>query len=292
MIVEILLLIIIILVLVILYYTYTKKEIKIERNVIDHSISKAWTDSGIERKMGEISNYAKSIQDDYLKLEKLLIKPGDRGGLGERSLEMILSNELRQDMFGIRKEVFSGKKPDAHIKTIDGIICIDSKFPLDNYQKIIESTDKKEKERYDKKLLKDTKNHLDKIIIDYISPENGTTNFAFAYIPSESVYEYLLTKHFDILKDYSKQGLLVVSPLTLSQQIYLIQAGIKVNKMNTEAEIIQKEISELSVLFNALDENWKVFSGHIRNAYNKSEELESDHKKLRDNFEKINKENN
>ncbi|MHA1333661.1 MAG: DNA recombination protein RmuC [Candidatus Odinarchaeia archaeon] len=193
-------------------------------------------------------------------------------------------------MFGIRKEIFDGKKPDAHIKSTVGIICIDSKFPLDNYKKMIESNDLKEKENYKKQFLRDVKGHLDKIACDYVCPEKGSADFAFAYIPSEGVYWFLVNEAFELLRDYTKNGVQVVSPLTLSHKVELIKAGVHAKKLSEEAERVKNDILRLSQRFRDIDDAWKVFyTRHFKNLANKAEELDSAYRKLREEFERISK---
>jgi DNA recombination protein RmuC len=216
--------------------------------------------------------------------------PTERASLGEIALETILSDQLPPDMFGIRERVLDGKTPDANIKSTVGIICIDSKFPLDNYRKMMEVEDPKEGESFKKQFLKDVRGHLDKIAKDYVCPEKGSTEFAFAYIPSESVYYFLLKEFWETLRDYARKGVQVTSPLTLSCRIELIKAGVHAKKLSEEAKKVRNDIIKLSQRFRDIDEKWGVFyETHLRNAGRKAEELDEAYKRLREEFDRISK---
>jgi len=218
----------------------------------------------------------------------MLRVPTERAALGELSLETILSDQLPPDMFGIRKMILDGKIPDAHIRSTVGLICIDSKFPLDNYRRMVEIQDSREKEQFKNDFRKDVKSHLSKIAEDYVCPEEGSAEFAFAYIPSEAVYYFLVDEEFEMLRDYTKRGVQVVSPLTLSSKIELIKAGVHAKKLSEEAESVRKDLNIISQRFSEIDELWRVFyNTHLRNAGERAEELDRAYRKLRDEFDRI-----
>lgn len=112
-----------------------------------------------------------------------------------------------------------GKTSEVLIRSTAGAFCIHSKFPLVNYRKMIETTQPEELERAKTRFLKDVDGQLRKICEDYVCPEKGSAEFAFAYIPSEGVYWFLTTEAFDLLNDYTKRGVQVVSPLTLAHKV-------------------------------------------------------------------------
>jgi len=192
MMIEILLGIIIVLLFVIILLLI--KRGKIDLKEVESVLFKVWRESGIDEKVGELAVHAREIKESHKSIEEMLRVPAERGAFGEIALETILSDQLPPDMLGIKEKVLDGKIPDAFVKSTVGIICIDSKFPLDNYRKMIESNDPGEKEVYKKQFLKDVRSHLDKIASDYVCPEKGSAEFAFAYIPSEGVYWFLVSQ--------------------------------------------------------------------------------------------------
>lgn len=279
----------IILLLIILIFLIIKKG-KIEPTDIESAVSNTWIKLGLDEKVGTLATYASDIRNDYRSLETMLRVPTERGTLGEIALETILTDQLPPDMFGIRKKILDGKIPDAHIKSTVGIICIDSKFPLDNYRKTFETNDPNEQEAFKRQFIRDVRGHLDKIATDYVRPEKGTADFAFAYIHSEGVYWFLVNEAFEMLRDYTKKGVQVVSPLTISHKVELIKAGVHAKKLSDDAQKVHHEIITLSRDFKEIDEKWRVFyQTHLRNLVNKAEEIDSAYKRISEDFDKINR---
>jgi DNA recombination protein RmuC len=273
--------------LLILIFLFLKSS-KLEFDDVESAISKAWVKLGIDDKVGMLTVYAQDIRDNYKSLEQMLRVSTDRACLGELSLETILADQLPPDMFGIRKKILDGKIPDAYIRSTVGIICIDSKFPLDNYRKMHEIEDASEKKSLKKQFIKDVQGHMKKILDDYICPEKGSAEFAFAYIPSEGVYYFLLNEGYESLREYAKKGVQVVSPLTISHKIELIKAGVHARKLSEDAEKVKENLLKISRGFRDVDEKWRVFyETHFRNAGRKAEELDTAYQRLREEFDRI-----
>ena len=259
-----------------------------ETKDIEPAISRVWKESGLDQKVGELTTQAKDIRETHRSIEQMLRIPKERGSFGELTLEAMLSDQLPADMYGMRSRVLDGKSPDAHIKSTVGLICIDSKFPLDNYLQMVEARDSRDTERLKAQFIRDVTTHLRKISDDYVCPEEGSAEFAIAYIPSEAVYYFLVTEAYMMVHDFTKKGVQVVSPLTLSHKLELIKTGVHAKKLSEDAERVRKDIVRLSRQFEAVDETWRVFyDHHLRNAENKAEELDQAYKRLRDEFQRI-----
>jgi len=286
MLTQILLAVVVILLVVLIFLGLKGREAK--SRDIENAVLSTWAKLGLEEKIGKVATHAQDIRDSYRSIEQMLRVPTERAALGEISLETILSDQLPPDMFGIRKMILDGKIPDAHIRSTVGLICIDSKFPLENYRRMVENQDSREKEQCKNAFRKDVKSHLSKIAGDYICPEKGSAEFAFAYIPSEAVYYFLVNEEFEMLRGYTKRGIQLVSPLTLSSKIELIKAGVHAKKLSEEAESVMRSLNVISQRFNEIDELWRVFyNTHLRNAGEKAEELDRAYKKLRDEFDRV-----
>ena len=286
MVAEILLGVVVILLLALIILVYRRG--RIEPSDIEPAIAKVWRESGLDEKVGQLTAHAKDIRDSHTSIEQMLRVPQQRGELGELALEAILSDQLPPDMFGIRARIIDGKIPDAHIKSTVGLICIDSKFPLDNYKYMVEVQEPKEKEAFKREFLRDVRGHLDKICADYVCPDKGSAEFAFAYMPSEGVYYFLVNEAYQMLRDYTKRGVQLVSPLTLSHKVELIKASVHARKLSEEADRVNNDIIILSRHFENVDRSWKVlYETHLRNAGNKAEELDQKYTRLREEFKKI-----
>jgi DNA recombination protein RmuC len=255
---------------------------------VELAFSKALQDVGLQSSIGMLTGLAMDIRKNQKSLDQMLTAPTSRGAFGEISLENILKDQLPPDMYGIRKRALDGKIPDAHIKSTVGTICIDSKFPLTNYRRMMETRDESAKREYGGQFLRDVEGHLRKVAEDYVCPEHDSADFAFAYIPSEGVYWYLVTEGYELLRDYTKQGVQVVSPLTLSHKIELIRAGVHARKLSEEAAKIEKDIRVLATRFNKVDETWSTLYGtHLRHAKDRSEDFDNEWNRLRDEFRRI-----
>lgn len=288
---EALLIVGIILLVVLIFLVLRSKGV--QPKDIETALSTTWTKLGLDRTIGAVETHARDIRDSYRSFEQMLRVPTERASFGELSLEIILSDQLSPELFGIRERILDGKTPDAHIKSTVGYICIDSKFPLDNYRNMLTTEDPAERERFKRQFLRqDLQNHLKKISDDYVCPEKGSAEFAFAYIPSEAVYYFLVSdsEAFTLLRDYTKKGVQVVSPLTFSHKIELIKAGANAKKLSEDAEKVRKQLLSLGQRFIDIDEKWRVFYGsHLRNMENKAGELDEAYKKLRAEFDRIEK---
>lgn len=256
------------------------KDIKDQTNGINDTLSK---------KMGEISTYTSDVRQTHKSIEQMLRIPKERASFGEINLEIILSDQLPPEMFGIRKKILNGKIPDAYIKSTVGLICIDSRFPLDNYMKMLEVKEE-DKDNYKKQFIKDIDVHLLDVAKNYIDVGKGSAEFAFAFIPSESVYYFLVTDDsgYNLLKEYTKKGVQVISPLTLSHKIELIKTGVHARKLSEDTEKVRNEIIRIGEAFKNIDDSWRIlYDTHLRNSIRKAEEVDRAYKNARDEFNKI-----
>lgn len=286
MMIEILLVVITMLLIFLIYLVQTKKGV--DEKGIETAIASSWSQMRLDEKIGAIEIHAQEMKASHKNIENMLRTPIERAALGELSLETIFSDQLPHDMYGIRKKILEGKVPDAHIISTVGHICIDSKFPLDNFSKMVNTEDLAEKESFKKQFIKDVKGHLEKIAGDYVCPEKGSAEFAFAYIPSESVYYFLVNEAYDMLREYTKKGVQVVSPLTLSHKIELIKAGVHSKKLSENAQQIRNDLLRISQRFNEVDEIWRIlYERHFRNTTQQADKLDSAYSKLRDEFDRV-----
>ena len=253
---------------------------------IEHAVASSWISLGLEQKVGAIAAHATDIRNSFTSLEQLMRMPAPRGSFGEMALEAILSDQMPADMFGIRTSILHGRIPDAHIVSTAGIICIDSKFPLDNYRYMLEA--EAGGEGYKRRFIRDVRRHLEKVAQDYVCPHLGSAEFAFAYIPSESVYWFLITEAYDMLRLYTRRGVQVVSPLTLSHKVELIKAGVHARKLSEQAQMVQNDIIRLGQRFGEVDGQWrKLHQTHIKNMTNTAEAVNLAYDRLKSEFDRI-----
>jgi len=211
-----------------------------------------------------------------------------RGEYGEFQLEQILKDLLPKQYVHIRERIPKiGKIPDAHLVAPQGTICIDSKFPLENYRKMLETTDDTQKGALAASFCNDVRTHINKIKTDYVKPEEGTTPFAFGFIPSEAVYQYLTECEPSLIAEAAKEGVLLVSPATLAINLNLLSVGLKATEISEKAQQIQSNLGKLSKSLEEVEASWSTLYTHIKNTYSKASEVNEKYGKLRDTFNRI-----
>jgi DNA recombination protein RmuC len=243
--------------------------------------------TAIEHQAREIRETHADIESIHTDVERMLRDPRERGAFGEHQLDVILGNHLPPEMYGLREQVVGSKTPDAHVETSAGAIPIDAKFPLDNYERAAAAEDADTAVEYERDFASDVDSQLEKIATDYVRPTEGTTPFAFAFIPSEAVYYHLVTEEYDMLREYASRGVQVVSPLTLGQKLELVKADVQAQRLSEEAAAIADSLDELGERFDGLDEEWRTLRRHVRNAHNKAEDVDSAYRSLQDAFDRV-----
>src|SRR5580704_2868910 len=204
-------------------------------------------------KVGEGQRQVVSIADNLKNLQDILKNPKQRGVLGEYYLETVLKNVLPPTAYKMQYGFKDGTIVDAAVLTKDGIIPVDSKFSLENYNRILESADKTERERFENAFANDLKIRIDETS-KYIKPEEGTLGFAFMFIPSEAVYYDLLVNKVGALKsnnvnliEYAsgKKKVIIVSPTTFHAYLLTVLQGLKALRIEESAKKIGERVGEL-----------------------------------------------
>ncbi|EHK01620.1 hypothetical protein HRED_02331 [Candidatus Haloredivivus sp. G17] len=275
---------------VVLYLAKTVNELKEDQDLevdsekIRGALTESWNDLGLKKEIGQLENHAKEMQNLHQDIETMLENPRERGEFGETKLDSLLNQHLPKDMYGIRERVVDGKTPDAFIESSAGKICIDSKFPLDNYKKMREASEE-EKDHYKKKFRRDVEKTLNQVENKYVRPESGTAEFAFEFVPSEGVYYHLVREEYEMLNEFTKKGVQVVSPLTLGHKLEIIKSDVKSRQLSEEAEEVREKLQSLGTKFKEFENDWSVFySTHLSNAKSKADEVDSDIQRIQKEF--------
>jgi DNA recombination protein RmuC len=258
-------------------------------NEVGSAVSESWVRLGLGQLIGRIEGQAEEIRKTHMSIEQMLRSPIARSSFAELSLELLLVDQLPRDYFGIREKCVAGKMPDAHIKSPDGLICIDAKFPLENFARMcVCEGGEAQREPLLKQFLKDAERHLAKVAEDYVRPEYGTAPFALVFIPSEAVYYALATEGCDLLRRYIGSGVQVLSPLLLGHKIELLKLGLRALRLNENAQEVLLALQALSRRFGTIEKAWRVFYGtHLRNLESKAGEIDEAYKRLHKEFQRI-----
>lgn len=286
--VFVLILVFAILVAVLLLYGRLGKpsEVVVDPETLKGAVITSWRELGIDEDIGVIKTRADDILRTSQGLQSLFKVTRGRGEYGEFQLEQILKDLLPSKYVHIRERLPIGV-PDAHIVTPQGTLCIDSKFPLDNYRKMIEATDEEERARLSAIFRSNVKEHIDTIKAKYVKPEEGTMPFAFGFIPSEAVYQYLTECEMGLLAEIAKDGVLLVSPATIALNLNLLSVGLHALEISERAGQIQRNLGRLSKALSEVEDSWTTLHTHIENAYNKAGQVNDRYNRLKVVFERI-----
>ncbi|HEU4677692.1 MAG TPA: DNA recombination protein RmuC [Candidatus Paceibacterota bacterium] len=232
---------------------------------------------GVVKGVTEVSESSKQVftlAEQLKNLEKVLKNQKQRGNLGEASLELILSNVL-PGQYEAQHPFKDGEKVDFVIKTAEGLVPVDAKFPLENYIRLVDEADDVRKEVYRKDFKSDVKKRIDETA-KYIRPGEGTLPFAFMFIPAEAIYYDLLNSDVGIgvnsrdLIDYAYQqkNVLIVSPTTFLAYLQTVLFGNQRMKVQEAAKDIIKNVENLSRHMKAYDDYFKKVGNTLNTTVN------------------------
>ena len=194
-----------------------------------------------------------SFANQMKTLEKILGNQKQRGIFGEIQLENLLSNVLPPEIFQMQYSFKDGGIVDAIVKVNNNIIPIDAKFSLDNYNKMIESSDENEINLLEKKFKEDIKSRIDETA-KYIRPQEKTLDYAFMFIPADGLYQDLLNSRVGSLKIRSKElvsyayhkKVMIVSPMSLFPMLQITMKALNNLKFEKSIELVIKNVQNLS----------------------------------------------
>ncbi|MFH0845956.1 MAG: DNA recombination protein RmuC [Patescibacteria group bacterium] len=219
---------------------------------------------GVVKKMTEIEETNKQVfgmTEQLQNLEKVLKNQKQRGNLGEAGLDLILNNILPPTAYQMQYGFKDGDVVDAVIFTKDGIIPVDAKFSLDNYNRVVNEEDENQKLILEKEFTNDLKKRIDETA-KYIKPKEGTLPFALMYIPAEAIYYDLLVNEVGSLKvntkslieyAYRDRKVIIVSPTTFVAYLNTILQGFRAFQVEQSAKEIMKNVEKLKDHIQAYD---------------------------------------
>jgi DNA recombination protein RmuC len=235
----------------------------------------------VQKNIGELSEASKRIFEvgkDISSLQEILQPPKLRGGVGEQFLGELLSQILPLEFFTLQYSFSSGERVDAVVRLGERFVPIDSKFPLDNFRRIIECKSEEERKAYQKSFYRDVKKHIDDIATKYILPQEGTYDFALLYIPAENVYYETITKdeasgeEKGIMNYALKKKVIPVSPNSFFAYLQVIVLGLRGLKIEKDAQRILDSLAGLNKELESFQGDFQLVGKHILNATNKFED--------------------
>jgi len=246
--------------------------------------------------------HVKDVKDQLGKLTDVLANPKQRGILGEYFLETLLKNVFQPNQYKLQYKFKDGEIVDAVIFIKDKIIPIDSKFSLENYNRIREEKSAERKKELEKTFKQDLKNRIEETA-KYIRPSEGTMDFAFMFIPSEGIYYDLLINQvgavkistYDLIEyAFKEKHVIIVSPTSFYAYLQTVLQGLRALKIEESAQEIQKGVGVLRKHLLNYNEFLDKLGSHLGttvNTYNKAykefAKIEKDAVKLTDGQQKI-----
>jgi DNA recombination protein RmuC len=244
-------------------------------------------------KLDETNRQVVGFTDQLQSLQDILKNPKQRGILGEYYLETLLKNVLPPGSFEMQYKLGKDEEgndliPDAVVFVKEKIIPVDSKFSLENYNKIIEQKDPVEKEKLEKLFVNDLKNRITETS-KYIQPAKGTMDFAFMFIPHEAIYYDLLINKIGALKEdtesliqraASKYKVIIVSPTSFLAYLQTVLQGLKAMQIEESAKDIVKRVGELTVHLKKYAEKYDKLGKSIVTVVNQYTDGSKEFKKI------------
>lgn len=250
----------------------------------------------VKKSLGQVEEANKRIFEigkDIASLQEILRAPKFRGSLGELFLGDLLMQILPPTHFTLQYPFASGEKVDAVIKVGKNLVPVDSKFPLENFRRLVESEDENQKRALKRQFVRDVKKHIDDIQSKYIKPDEGTFDFALMYVPAENVYYETILKDDAFAEEkgifnYSiEKRVIPVSPNSFYAYLQVILMGLKGFKIEEKAREMFGYISRLSGDFDRFRKDFELIGTHLSRSRSSYESAEKKLLKLDSGIERI-----
>ena len=213
-------------------------------------------------RLDETNKQVISFADQLQSLQDILKNPKQRGILGEYYLETLLKNVLPTGSYQMQYPFKDGTIVDAVVFVKDKIIPIDSKFSLENYNRLVDEKNPAEKERLEKLFKEDLKKRIDETA-KYVKPGEGTMDFAFMFIPHEAIYYDLLVSQVGAIKvntrdlveyAFKEKHVIIVSPTSFLAYLQTVLQGLKALQIEESAKDIKKNVEALQKHLRSYEE--------------------------------------
>jgi DNA recombination protein RmuC len=219
---------------------------------------------GVQKELSSVQEIGRGIKE----FQELLNSPKLRGNLGEQilydSLSQVFSKEHYETQFHFR----DGSTVDAIVRTENGIIPIDAKFPMDNFRRMLSAEDSATRAVERKEAIKAVKKHIDDIAKKYILPAEGTVDFAVMYVPSENIYYEVMMADEEIMGFARDRKVLLVSPNSFFHFLRILMMGLERTKLEKEAQRVIEMIRGIQQESGKFNETLQLTNKHLNNAKN------------------------
>jgi DNA recombination protein RmuC len=239
-------------------------------------------------KLDETNRQVVNFADQLKNLQDILKNPKQRGILGEYYLETLLKNVLPVGSYQMQYPFKDGTIVDAVVFVKDRIIPIDSKFSLENYNRLVEERDPAERDRLEKQFKIDLKGRIDETS-KYVKPSEGTMDFAFMFIPHEAIYYDLLVAQVGAVKvntrdlieyAFKEKHVIIVSPTSFLAYLQTVLQGLKALQIEESAKEIRKNVEMLGKHLGSYEEYMTSLGKHLGTTVNMYTKASGEFKKI------------
>jgi len=225
----------------------------------------------VQKGLGELSAATAKVYEvgrDVATLHDILRAPKLRGGLGELLLGDLLAQVLPSAHFELQHAFRSGERVDAVVRLGDGLVPIDSKFPLEDFRRLLEAADDDQRTRARKAFVARVRKHVDDIATKYVLPDEGTYDFALMYIPAENVYyETIIRDEEPGLAAYAiNRKVVPVSPNSFYAYLQAIVLGLRGLRIEARAHEVMGQLTRLGGDLGRLRDDFRLIGKHLGNA--------------------------
>jgi DNA recombination protein RmuC len=235
------------------------------------------TATQIAEKLGKLDGTATQMlarANDLARLEQALRPPKARGGFGELLLENLLRDRLPPGAYERQYGFSTGERVDAVVRA-GRLIPVDSKFTFDNFHRLQEAATDDERQLHAKAFARDVKARVDEIAGKYIRPEEGTFDFAFMYVPVESVYYEIACGPTSGLLEYAlARRVFPVSPTTFTAYLQVVVLGLRGLQIEEHAHEVMAYVAELGTEFSRFRDDFDLVGKHLGHAQSKFAEAD------------------
>lgn len=216
----------------------------------------------VQKSFGELSELSKTVKDVSL----LFRNPKGRGAIGETLLQNIIKDILPRDAYRFQHSFLSGDIVDAVVKAGKMLIPIDAKFPMNNFIAMVKLHLQDDRSALEKQFEADVKKHIETISKKYIKPEEGTSDYAIMYIPSESVfYDVIRNEKLSIIAQENR--ILMTSPMSLHMYLKAIFMSYQGQHIQEQARNVIALFNGLITDFNEVKKSYEILYRHINHVY-------------------------
>jgi DNA recombination protein RmuC len=228
-----------------------------------------------------------SLTGSVVSLQELLGDKKTRGTFGEKQLESIVRNVLPPNGFEFQYTLSNGTRVDCALRLPEptGLVCVDSKFPMENYNRMFEGGDA-ERALAQKQFRADLRKHVDDISKKYIIA-NETSDGAVMFVPAEAVFAEIHAYHAEVVDYAQARRIWIVSPTTLMAVLNTARAVLKDVETRKQVHVIKEALGRLGQDFRRFDERMKKLADHIRQAHQDAEDVQTSSRKISQQFQKI-----